>query len=179
MRFHCEDNYYFPDLVGVKSGCIDKYYFGGNELMLRVILDHVSDGMKELLRQYPMAFDYDFINKLMIHAYDGACKLKVNPDNCYHYSAKDHGVSKGVIILPTVDDVDLFMGKMIINEGKRRQTKVEFICDLDNDCFIPSKVFDVEISGGMAIQQSYSPKVLSKVKKYLNYQLFVFMIQQV
>lgn len=169
MRFHCEDNYYFPDLVGVKSGRIDQYCFCENELMLRVILDHVSNGMRDLLKQYPMAFDYDFINKLIIHTYSGACKLRVNPESCYHYSAKDHGVSKGVIILPTVDDVDLFMGKMIINEGKRRQTRVEFVYDLDSDCFIPSKVFDVEISGDMAIQQSYSPKVLSKVRKYLNY----------
>lgn len=169
MKFHCEDNYYFPDLVGIKSGKIDQYSFCENEWMLRLILDQLGDSMVELFLQYPMALEEDFMNKLINHAYHGSCKLKVNPECCYHYSSKDHGVSKGVILLPIVEDLDLFMGRMITNYGKRRQTKVDFVYDLDNGCLLPKRVLDVEINENVAIQQNFPPKMLSRVRKYLNY----------
>ena len=169
MRFHCEDNYYLPNLVGVESGKIDQYCFCEDEILLKFILQEVSDGVLSLLEQYPRALEEDWMLELMDRAYKGAKKLNLDPDCCYHYSGKDHGISRGVILLPTVEDVDLFLGKMTTNFGKKRQTRVHFLYDWDNCCLIPNRVLDIEVNDGKVIEKNFSPKTLNKIRKYIEY----------
>lgn len=171
MKYRSNGNYFIPDLVGDESKRVDEYCFTEDNVMLGDILQQTSDGLIELFQQYPMALDMEFIMGLVDRAYKTAKTLKVNPELCYHYFAKKNGIYRGISIdfIDEEQDMGLFLMKMTASCGRGNQTRVNFMYDIVDDCLIPKEVLEVEARNGIAVQKSFSPKILRKTKKYIRY----------
>jgi hypothetical protein len=171
MKFRSNGNYYIPNLES-KFGGVREYRFKDDEEILKLILQDTCDCVSDLLSQYPDAFLPEVMFEFLDKAYKQARLLGVNPECCYSYFAKCClGNFHGVRIQPLdYDSYDhLFSLDVTTNTGNIYQRRVGILYDIEDDSFIPNRIVEVQNNQGIVIQKNFSPKVLRRSKRYVNY----------
>lgn len=171
MRFKNNMICYIPNLINNDIGRVDDYRFLDSEVGLDLLLWHTGESIAELLRQYPTALLLEEIHKLEDKEYQSLRNNMGDKDCYYHYYGKDNGCSQGICIysLDHVEDSGIFSMNVTTNIGKDYQRRVQLFYDGIEEYFVPQSVIEVEKSKGIIVERSFSPKVLRKVKKYIQY----------
>lgn len=171
MRFKNNIIYDIPNLINNNIGRVDDYRFLDGEVGLDLILNHTSESIAELLRQYPMALTLEEIHKLVDKEYNSLRMYWRDKNCCYHYCGKASNLLQGISIysLDNIEESGLFTMNVTTNIGKDYQRRIQLFYDGLEEYFIPQSVIEVEKNKGIVVQNSYSPKVLRRVKKYIKY----------
>lgn len=171
MKYRNNNSYYIPDLSSRGINPICEYRLIDEEnANLKIILQYVSDSIRELLKQYPDAFEPEEIFSLVDRNYKKISNLGFHPEDCYSYFGRCNGSIHGIRIYPvdSLEDPYLFSMNMVTNIGKNYQRKVDLVYDVEEDSFLTSRVVEKEQRNDIIVQSQFSPKVLRK-KRYIQY----------
>lgn len=173
MKLRNRGNYYVPDLVNQATGKVDECYTEEKDVFLHYALQHTSSSILKLLNQHPTCWEEEEVARLLKAQAKLAKSLGISSDYCYQYFGRRDNISQGISIQEPTMDV-LFPMKItttdFMNGEAVFQRRVEIIYDSEYEYFKPKSVVAVEKnSDGLVVQCEFSPKSLSKIRKYIKY----------
>lgn len=170
VKFRNKGNYFIPNMENKNIGGVDQYSINDNLVMLNYILDCTSKSIFELMQQHPLVMDEDEIRRLMAVQEDTVRSLGCNPLFCYQYFGNEGSIYQGVSV-ENSDNDNIFIRHTLNNciQSPSYQRRIELEYDLDTECYVVHSLVELERRNGIIIEKEFSPRVLRKVRKYIQY----------
>lgn len=170
VKFRNRGNYFIPNMENKSVNGVDQYYIYNNMVMLMYILDCTSKSIFELMQQYSMVMNEDEIRRLVAIQDRTAKSLGCNPSYCYQYFGNEGSIYQGISIENNREN-SVFIRHTLNNgiQSPSYQRRVELEYDLETECYEVCSLVELERKNGMVIEKEFSPRVLRKVRKYIQY----------
>ncbi|MCI6265483.1 MAG: hypothetical protein MR598_01385 [Erysipelotrichaceae bacterium] len=170
MKFRNRGNYFIPHMENKNIHGVDQCYINHNVAILTYILECTSKSIFELMQQYSAVMDEEEIRRLMAIQKETARSLGCNPKFCYQYFGNEASIYQGVSFEMSDEDsvfIRFTQNDCIQNPSYQRRIELEY--DLDTECYMVHSLVELEKRNGIVIEKKFNPRVLRKVKKYIQY----------
>lgn len=166
MRYHNSGNYFIADMVELDQVETGK----DNTVFIPYILQYTSNSILELMRQYPMAMQEEEIFRLMAIREKFSKNMGAPLGYCYSYFGNKNGLYQGISIVKS--NLDYLTIQITTNNYIKfpsYQRRVSLNYDLEEEGFMVDRIVELERVEGKIVQNSFSPRVLKKTKKFIHY----------